>query len=105
MQMVSCVVAEAKVQHSGFFGSEQSAFAWQSTTFVVSVQLEPRCVGHAAGAVHEVSRVAGVQFGYVPAPLVVATPQHTGVDPLQSPGPPHVIVSLAVQLEGATQAK
>ncbi len=46
----------------------QSVLTWQIHTFVVSLHVVSRCVGHADADVHDVPSVAIPHCGYVPVP-------------------------------------
>ena len=91
MQNVSSAAPEVNVQHLLFAGSVHSDETWQIRTFVVSLQVWPRCVGHAASVVHDVPSDWTLQLGKLPVPFGTSTPQHTGVVPPHSSGPSHVI--------------
>ena len=103
MQNVSDAAPDANVQHLLFVASVQSALTLHSCTFVVSVQLFARCVGHAAEVVHDVPSEATPHCGKLPVPSGTSTPQHTGVEPPHVPGPSQLIRSGIGQLAIATQ--
>jgi len=91
------------VQHSLLLGSEQSLGSWQSCTVVVSLQVVPMCVWHAAADEQDVPSDFGVHEGKLPLPLGTSTPQQIGVEPPHSSGPSQAILSDAGHVEGTTQ--
>lgn len=92
LQNVNDAWPDVNVQHLLLLASlVQSAFWWQSWTFWVALHDCAMFVLQLFAVVHDAPIELAPHVGNVPWPLPTSTPQHTGVAPLQSSGPSHVI--------------
>jgi hypothetical protein len=91
LQNVSEAAPDENVQHLLLFVSVvQSVLWWQSWTFWVALHDCAMLVWQLFAVEQDAPTEVAPQVGNVPWPFPTSTPQHTGVEPLQSSGPSQV---------------